>query len=343
MKEVLKMMWNEKKAEEILAKHKNRFSLRLTFKIIRVLVAVYILYVIYMLPLSLIYEASNIGERTEHYQAVAVDWTMPGLSIAVSSSTYNEITPFWTQKIEFPLLKRIGKEDYVVSQLNLRKTLISSFSTVEIEESYTLNSSEEGFKFYLPYHPVTGTKLVGNDSPAVWSKLEKINDGNVAEMAFSTEEYYSPAEIVQLLSLYDLDIIWMPLYMGELKQYKEGSWGGGGTSISLGRPWGLAGGRVANPNFNGGSLINILVKSTVEASEQAMLENMNMMLDKNKNLAETLLGTDYLQERYDYLNKEGFQVYGAVVTGPVKELLKLKEVKEIHSEQLGEITYWNWE
>ena len=336
------MMWNEEKAEQIIAKHKNRFSLRLTFKIIRVLVAIFIIYIIYMIPLSLIYHASNIGERTEHYQALAVDWTIPGLSIDVSSSTSNEITPFWTQKIEFPLLKRIGKEDYVVTQLNLRKTFITSFTTVEIEEIYTYNSSDAGFRFDLPYNPESGSKLMGRENPNVWSKLEKIHEGNVAEMALSTKEYHSPKQIIELLSLYDLDITWMPLYMGELKQFKEGSWGGGGNSITLGQPWGLTGGRVANPDFNGGSFTSTLDISTVKASEQAMLDNMDIMLRKNKKLAETLLGTSYLQERYDYLNENGFQAYGAVVTGPVKELLKLKELNEIHSVQLGEITYWNW-
>ncbi|WP_419959592.1 anti-sigma factor [Psychrobacillus sp. BM2] len=338
------MIWNEKKADEILAKHKNRFSLRLTFKIIRVLVVIFIIYVVYMISLSMLYYASSIGEKTEFYQELAVDWTNPGITVGISSSTSNEITPFLTQKIEFPLIKRIGKEDYVVSQLNLRKTFITSFSYLEIEKSNTYNnSSEGGFNFYLPYNPGTSSKLMGSETPDVWSKLEKIHEGNVAELAFSTDEYYSPSDVVQLLSLYDLDITWMPIYMGELKQYTEGSWGSGGDSISLGKPWGLSGARLANPDFNGGSLISILDSSTVETSEHAMLENMNMMLDKNKRLAETLLGTDYLQERYDYLTEEGFQAYGAVVTGPVKELLKLKELNEIHSVQLGEITYWNWE
>ncbi|WP_084221770.1 MULTISPECIES: anti sigma factor C-terminal domain-containing protein [Mesobacillus] len=39
---------------------------------------------------------------------------------------------------------------------------------------------------------------------------------------------------------------------------------------------------------------------------------------------------------------EGFQVYGAVVTGPVKELLKLKENRQIQGANLGDMTYWNW-
>ncbi|WP_156416122.1 hypothetical protein [Gracilibacillus massiliensis] len=41
------MDWNEEKAQQILTKHKKRFSLRLTLKMIRVLAAIFFLYVIY--------------------------------------------------------------------------------------------------------------------------------------------------------------------------------------------------------------------------------------------------------------------------------------------------------
>ncbi|QFG00127.1 hypothetical protein PB01_15545 [Psychrobacillus glaciei] len=336
------MMWNEEKAEKIIEKYKNRFSLRLTFKIIRVTVAIFLLYSIYMILLSILYEASNIGERTEYYQKLAIDWTSPDLSIGAARSSSNEITPFLTQKIEFPLEKRIGSEDYVVSQLKLRKTFITAFTHVEIEKSYPYNSMKRGFYFDLPYHPNYGSKLDGSDYPGTWNTLEKIDEGNVAELAFSTEEYYSPKEIVQLLSPYDLDIVWMPLYMGEMKKFTEGGWGGGGNSMSLYPSWGLSGARITDADFNSNSLVTKLDVNSVEESQQAMLDNMQMMLKGNKKLAEVLLDTSHLQERYHYLNEEGFQAYGAVVTGPVKELLKLKELKEIRSVQLGEITYWNW-
>ena len=89
-------------------------------------------------------------------------------------------------------------------------------------------------------------------------------------------------------------------------------------------------------------MANELNKDSIEESQDAMLQNMQMMLKKNKRLAEKLLGTEYLQKRYDYLNDHGFQAYGAVITGPVKELLKLRELEGIHSVLLGEMTYWNW-
>ena len=43
------------------------------------------------------------------------------------------------------------------------------------------------------------------------------------------------------------------------------------------------------------------------------------------------------------IQDEGFTAYGAVVTGPVKELLKLKELETIQGVQLGEVELWNWD
>lgn len=55
------------------------------------------------------------------------------------------------------------------------------------------------------------------------------------------------------------------------------------------------------------------------------------------------LGCLFIWASLMYLQKvNGFMVYGAVVTGPTKELLRLQELEEIQGVQLGEITFWNW-
>lgn len=337
------MMWNEERAQEIIGRHKKSFSLRLTLKVVRIVAAIVFLYFIYMMVISIIFSTSNFGKKVEFYQKLAIDWTYPEFSSEVAFSSMYEVTPFLTQKVEIPLTRKIGNEDYVVSKLNLSKRIISTFSNVEIDQSYPYVTMQPSFSFDLPYNPNSGNKLNGSDSPNVWSTLERVHEGNVADLAFSTEEYYSPKEIVELLSPYDLHIVWMPLYMGELKQFTEGGWGGGGNQLTLAQQWGLAGARKTDKDFGSGFLISTIDSNTAEESQKAMLDNMQMMLKENKKLAQTLLNTSHLQERYDYLQKEGFQAYGAVVTGPVKELLKLRDAKEIRSVQLGEITYWNWD
>jgi hypothetical protein len=213
---------------------------------------------------------------------------------------------------------------------------------MEIERSYPYKSGDYGFKFYLPFNPGNRKPLEGNQAPGVFETLEMVHEGKVADFAFSTDNYHSPEEMLQLLGDYNVDVIWMPLYMGELKEFTEWGWSGGGNSMVLAHQWGLSGARTTEADFMSGSLVHVLNEQSVEESKKAMLHNMERMLGENKRLAERLLVTNHLQERYDYLYDEGFRVYGAVVTGPVKELLKLQEVDGIHSFQLGEITDWNW-
>lgn len=336
------MEWNEDKAQEIVRKHKKHFSLRLSLKIIRVSIVIILIYSIYMIGLSIFYHKSTIGKQTEFYQKLAIDWTYPELTSEISAGFTHEITPLLTQKITIPLEKRIGEKGYVVSKLGLSKPLLTALTNVEIEKSYPYEASDQGFEFYLPYDPNSGSKLMGNENPEVWRTLEMVHEGNVANLAFSMDDYYSPQEIIEYLSPYDVSILWMPLYMGEMQKFTEGDWGGrSDNTMSLSLPWGLSGARLMDEDFMGGSLVTELDGNTIKESRNAMIQNMQMMLKTKTNLAKQLLGTEYLQERVDYLNDEGFQVYGAVVTGPVKELLALKELEGIHSARLGEIKHWN--
>lgn len=53
-------------------------------------------------------------------------------------------------------------------------------------------------------------------------------------------------------------------------------------------------------------------------------------------------GVDIDKKRLAYLKKHGVQVYGATVTGPVRELEKLQEQPEFRDFRLGLIEVWNW-
>nr|WP_279615497.1 anti sigma factor C-terminal domain-containing protein [Paenibacillus typhae] len=49
-----------------------------------------------------------------------------------------------------------------------------------------------------------------------------------------------------------------------------------------------------------------------------------------------------LEESLSYIEKNGVQLYGVVVTGPVKELLELQEDAWISHIRIGEVRLWNW-
>lgn len=328
--------WNKEKEKKILLKY--RFIL--TMKILRVLIVFFFLYVVYMMIVSISYESLHLGRKHAFYSKVALEWTSPNINGDIGGIEDSEITPFLTQKISYPLFKTIGKEEKQVGEMNIRKSLLFSsrqFDNVTIHE-------DNRFSFSLPEHPKTGEKLKANEDPRVWDTLDKLHEGTVGELAFSTTVFLAAEELIELLKPYDIDILWAPLYTGEFAVFQPGAWGGGGKEISIMHPFGLTGGREMDDDYLSEGKIRGLTEEQLDESKKMMLTHMkNLLTEESKRYYEGFLGLDYLKERYDYLQENGFIVYGAVVTGPVKELLKLQDVPEIRGERLGEVDYWNWE
>ena len=49
-----------------------------------------------------------------------------------------------------------------------------------------------------------------------------------------------------------------------------------------------------------------------------------------------------LSKRIKYLESNGFQHYGVVITGPTKEVLKLQEETWVGELVVDEVSFWNW-
>lgn len=346
MKGDITMAWNEEKEKEILTSYKRKFSLRFTLKIIQVLFVLFMVYTFYMVGIEALYKYSKVGERLGYYQQLTLDWKYPQFTGRHFIEEKPKITPYLTQIIEVPVEHTVGKERAEIGYITVRKSLLFPAVTADYSEA---NKNEHPFTFYLPSNPVTGKALTAIENEAVWEKLDMIHEGFVADIAFSMDHYYSPEELSELLQPYDIDVLWMPLYMGEGKAYDD-IVSNDENLLTFGTDqWGLAPGR--DVDENGQYVIERLHLdeyygdnnvSALEESQQLMLENMQIMLQEDKATAEALLQTDHLEERYLYIKENGFQVFGAVVTGPVKELLKLQEEKVIRGAQLGEVTIWNW-
>jgi hypothetical protein len=330
----MNMEWTKDKEKKILFKY--RFAL--TVKVIRVILATLFFFWLYMMIVSISYHSLGLEKKHIFYSRVAMDWTQPNMQEEFGSIDSAEITPFLTQKISYPVYKMIGKEPELVGTKQLDKRLVPTYSTNQTE--YLKPKTEREYNFYLPEHPKTGNKLEANEDPAVWTKLDKVHEGTVAELSFSTKEYMTPEEMLEFLKPYDLDVLWMPLYTGELKEYEE-SWWGSSDSLSV-ATFGFTGGRDAHDGYNSTSK-NLLYENLTDENKKLMLKQMkNLIENESASYRESFLGLSHLEKRYDYLMKEGFQVYGAVVTGPVKELLKLRENEQIQGANLGEMSYWNW-
>jgi hypothetical protein len=288
-----------------------------------------------MMLLSIGYSKTNLYSKNEFEMNLAIDWTQAGNY--GETGFHGEVTPFFSQKISFPLYRTIGKEEQAIGTVNLTKG-VTPFSTKEI--TYLNPSDSKLFQFYLPEDPRTGKALKLSNTPDVWNSLDKVHEGTVANLAFSTTTYLKPEELLDRLKDYDVDVLWMPLYTGELKELKDVGSMRGDNSLSV-DTLGLSKARETD-DYHSYSVLGIR-KETIKENEKIMLSNMKMLLDnESTTYLENVLGLRYLNERYHYLGKNGFHVYGAVVTGPVKELLKLKKLDIVQGAELGKFEYWNW-
>jgi len=228
---------------------------------------------------------------------------------------------------------------------NTSSSMKMNLTSKNSSSSSSLKSTNEfdKFSFNLPEDPRTGKATSSQINNGVWKTVEKLPEGTVAELAFSTTTFMEPKKLTKMLEPYDVEVVWMPIYTGEFKSFDPFPTGEGSVNLTIYDSFGLSGGLKVSDDYSkiwvGQNLTN-----GVRDSQRVMLENMEKLLNnEKKSYIEDFLGLSYLQERYDYLKKNGFQAYGAVVTGPTKELLKLKNIEGVSNQKLGDVELWNWD
>lgn len=339
--------WSQEKEKKILQKY--RFTL--TFRILRILLLCAVIYGLYILSVSIIFEKTHPDRKHIYNSLMALEWQQPNIKGQYSGSSA-EITPLLTQKFSYPLVKQVGKENVMVGEMSLDKKIFNTSSSMKMNltsknssSSSSLKSTNEfdKFSFNLPEDPRTGKMTSSQINNGVWKTLEKLPEGTVAELAFSTTTFMKPKKLTKMLESYDVEVVWMPIYTGEFKSFDPFPTGEGSVNLTIYDSFGLSGGLKVSDDYSkiwvGQNLTN-----GVRDSQRVMLENMEKLLNnEKKSYIEDFLGLSYLQERYDYLKKNGFQAYGAVVTGPTKELLKLKNIEGVSNQKLGDVELWNWD
>lgn len=328
--------WNKGLEKRIL----RRSKFTLTFRILRVLLIIFLFYAIYMIIANIIADELDIAKENMYFSSLALEWTVPNVRGEFELKE-EEMTIFGTKNFSYNLIKTVGKDDIVIGEAQVTKKLSNIYSIIHYSHPGLKQLSE--FSFSLPVNPRTGRKLEANTSPHVWETLEMLPEGTVAELAFSTTDFMKSTQLIESLRDYDLHVLWMPLYTGEFKDYEPYGYSGNDNMIMVSGVLGLSGGKDHNENYHESLRITWLNEDTEKESEQLMLKNMEELLNKSESYYEQFLSLGHLEEKYQYLNEEGFTVYGAVVTGPVKELLKLQHEPFVQGEQLGEVKLWNWQ
>ena len=266
-----------------------------------------------------------------------VNFTQPGVSVGSSGS---EVGLFYG-KIRMELRERVGSEDKNAGSFESTNFLWKTSAKPE----WTNGVREQ--KLFFNY-PITGQKLTQVDSehlrtPA-WRTMEKLPEGTVSQLAISFDHFLSYEEYYELISRYAssdaYETVWFAVDSGQEQARSEAD--EGVRLLGAGDVWGFA-----ERELNYGNA-PIQVNGEGPRRAAAYLSEMKYLSEQERLTNEigfslVSRGKPQIAERYQYMQKNGVRIYGAVLTGPTKELLKLQQEKSITAAFLGKVDWWNWD
>lgn len=314
-----------------------RTRLSIGFTVIRTLLLIFLIYIAYMIPVSIYYDMSGKQGEFDRVVTTLVETRYPGVEVNYMFSNHAEINSFLTQSTTLKLYRNVGEWDVVIGEVQAEKHLFGKVSySLNFDEKY-LNENKVR-NFAIP------PKILGKESSDAESgsteqlreQLTKIDDGHVAQAQFSVKTPMKSRALLEKLEAYDLRVYRMPVYGGELTEFEISNYGSGQFTFVqslLLRP------QITYDDKNRhSSSFGSLNVGTIEQSIDQFYKDIKW-LTENGNYR----GKDIDQKRLNYIRENGIQVYGAVVTGPIREIEKLLDEEQFHQFYLGGIEVWNWD
>ncbi|MFS0553590.1 anti sigma factor C-terminal domain-containing protein [Brevibacillus sp. 179-C9.3 HS] len=260
-----------------------------------------------------------------------VNFTQPGVSVGGSGSQVGLLYG----NISMELRERVGAEEKNAGRFESSNVLWN----VDAGPQW-LNGVREQ-KLYFRYPKEGATQDTQSFSSPAWTTMEKLPEGTVSQLAISFDRFLTYEEYYELVSRHvpssGQDTVWFAVDTGvETKESEDGK-----LMLGPGRVWGFAEHEL---NYGG----PILVNGEWDRRMATYLNEMKYLSEREgltREIGRSLLfhRDPQITERYNYMQQNGVRIYGAVLTGPTKELLKLKAEKSITAALLGKVDWWNWE
>jgi len=255
----------------------------------------------------------------------------------------NSISPFFKMELEGDLRKEVGSD-----HLNAGKIKLSFlFNKVGFPERETLIEDINTWPFRYP----AASKPFSLDRD--WEKLEKLPEGTVAEAYLSFDNFYTTDQALKKFQGKNMRLVWFVVDTGfdDAASHPRASY--------VGFPY--------NPVWHNDDWTvtnrveekkGLFARTVAESAQAPSVEEYGSADLRNKNFIKTLeLLSDHekianriaasgdlkIKDRLEYLKSHGVKIYGVVVTGPSKEILKLKNESWVAGIHLGEVRLWNWQ
>ncbi|MEK4853989.1 anti-sigma factor [Paenibacillus sp. FSL H7-0756] len=285
----------------------------------------------------------NTGDRMDTYRDVVsstIAVTRPNTTVHLSA----DVRYFFRMELSGNLLKKVGSESIQVGNYT-QKFLLGLDNIGEFNWMDERNGSGKVF-----YYPSTeGTAGSGDDNDQ-WKRLAKLPEGTVAEAYLSLDRLYTTDELLKQLEPLNLQPVWFGADAGPSTRENDV------VVHPLGFPYNpiwhkddMKRTAVTKEKTGWFSSVSTYgsVSPSVEAYGSGELRDANFiktlrLLQEHPGLTRSAAYINQLDTSVAYLEQNGVKLYGAVVTGPVKELLKLREASWVSHLQVGEVRLWNW-
>lgn len=249
--------------------------------------------------------------------------TRPNLQIG-DMEMESEITPFFGLHLSAPLYKQVGKELVNAGDYQTKITPGNNQNVSEnlLINDVPMNTMDKEFVFHYPDSDTLLPEYLNQG----WEQLQNVSEGTVTEAFLSLDRSYTSEELEEIISDYDVDLVWNAVDTGVEKEMVDEE---GRFVTPIGYPENNE--APANSSFE------------AENNQDLFMEQLRY-LNKHKKLTDSIRKDISIaaQERLNYLEENGIGIYGIVVTGPSKEILEMEQQTEIEGIYIGETEFWNW-
>ncbi|WP_456274844.1 anti-sigma factor [Bacillus sp. AK031] len=240
------------------------------------------------------------------------------------------------------LNKMVGQDQLEVGEMKV--DFLFSLMAVPEEQTYGRVSQDR---------PAFTFPGAGNRNMSDWDHLNELPEGTVASAYVSFSDLLETREVFDLFEGKNMDLLWLAVDTGvETKGFAEGiifePVGFPGYPIWHDDDFVVTERHEEEGGWFGGKVISEGAESPeYETGDQNMLHKQFIktleFLEKHERKANRLVfGRLQLADQIDYLNDNGIHHYGAVITGPTKEILKLEEEELVAELEVDEVAFWNW-
>ncbi|WP_432666523.1 anti sigma factor C-terminal domain-containing protein [Wukongibacter baidiensis] len=319
------------KRKQKVSKWKTRFNGVLTAIIIMILLN------LITTILSNAFYTQGEPHRMEIYEDVVESTlyiTEPNLKFR---SRGTKIGQFFTMKMKAKLIKQVGKDEVRAGDVDVKFLFgLPSDNGIELFE-------DNWDRFCHPKEQYLSDEFTN------WERLEKLPEGTVAEAYISFDKLYETDEVLKKFVDRDLDLLWFAVDTGMYKRHIHNTIGFPYSPIWHHDDMILGERTVEKGKFFTSIISESRHSPVLEAYGSADLRNENFiktlkLVNEHELIAKKMtFKVRNLQEKIDYIDENGVKLYGIVITGPSKKILKLKNEEWVRGISIGEVRLWNWE